>query len=225
MKNLLFISFILILASACSNNNKTSINEHNQTEEQENSKMTDTLDQLFAIESEAELIEIYGEENVRFDTVYGGEGEMSMATLLFPESNDQLEILWGDMKKRENMINITHYAYYDMEEDILSTESRWKTSYGIVIGTTMMELEALNEAPITFMGFGWDYGGMVSDLNDGKLYDSPLMLQLGMVDFNDLYGNADYEALVGDAEFSSENEAAQNLNPVVILLSISKERY
>lgn len=225
MKSFLLITILTVLAAACSNGTQANLNNSNPNEDVQNTKMTDTLDQLFLIESEKELAEVFGKENVVFDTVYGKEGEMSMVTILFPESTDQVEILWDDMEQRENMINITQSAYYDEKEDILNTKSRWKTTYGINIGTTLSKLNEINGKAFDFMGFGWDYGGIISDLKEGKLEDLPLMIQLGNIDQAELYNNPNYEALLGDMEYNSDMKEAINLEPVVVLISISNERY
>ena len=223
---LIILSLIIFTLFSCSNSNKTDQDNTNQSDSRSTIKKDmskcDTLDNLFNIENEAELIEIFGKENVIFDTVYGGEGEMSMATLLFPGKKDELEIIWADMDKRIEMLSITHSSFYDMENDILLTNTRWKTSYGIQLGTSLVELNEMNEGSFTFMGFAWDYGGMISDLNEGKLSKIPLILQLGIADYEALDNNSDYQFLMGDMEFLSDLKEAKRLNPVVLTFSISR---
>lgn len=223
MKNFFFMAIMMVFVAACTNSTQTNLNNSNPNEDIQETKLTDTLDQLFLIGSEKELAEVFGAENVIFDTIYVGEGEMSMATILFPESKNQLEILWADMDKREKMTNITHSAYYNMEDDVLEMDSRWETSYGIKLGTSLSELNEINGKAFSFLGFGWDYSGMVTDLNGGALEKQPLNFQLGIADFERYNNDEDYRALLGDMEFTSNNAAAKRLNPVVVLISVSRK--
>jgi hypothetical protein len=41
----------------------------------------------------------------------------------------------------------------------MTAGSRWRTSRGVRIGTTLPELVRIARKALTFSGFGWDYGG------------------------------------------------------------------
>lgn len=182
--------------------------------------MTDTLDNLFNIASEAELIEFFGKENVIYDTVYGAEGEESMATILFPKSPDQVEIAWKNEEERKGVGSITHYAFYDNENDRLINSSRWKTASGISLGTTLTMLNELNGKPFIFTGFGWDYGGTITNWQGGNLENFNMSVHIGISDFLNESANNDYNTLMGDIEFKSDNPVAIRLNPTVITIEL-----
>ncbi|HCB62442.1 MAG TPA: hypothetical protein DHV29_00255 [Bacteroidales bacterium] len=184
---------------------------------------TDTLDKLLSIKNEAELIEKFGNDNVTWDTVYGAEGAVSMATLLYKGTCDQVEITWKNIKNKTEISKVTLSALYDEKQEKLITFSHWKTSFGIRLGTSLKELETMNEVPFIFFGFGWDYGGIVSEFNSGKLTTLPISLQLGITDVVKDGNNPDYEMLMGDNEFNSDDAEAQRLNPVVISISVLKK--
>jgi len=184
---------------------------------------TDTLDKLLDIKNEAELIQRFGRENVTWDTVFGAEGAVSMATLLYRGTKDQVEIVWKNQKTKTGVLKVTLTAYYDEMDEQMITATRWKTSYGINLGTSLQELEKMNEVPFIFFGFGWDYGGIVSEFNGGKLSTLPLSVQLGITDVSKYGENPDYEMLMGDNEYNSDDPEAQRLNPVVISISFLKK--
>lgn len=215
----LWISALILLMAACTNKKA----EDTETSETEKPVATDTLDLLFEIKSEAELIEIFGTENVAFDTVYGPEGEVSQATLLYPKTANQVEITWKNMKKKTGMQKVMLSAWYDRKNERLLLDSRWKTKMGITIGTPLSEVVKINEKPITFLGFGWDFGGIVSDYHQGKLEKKYATLQLGISDFLNQGNDPDFLELMGDNEFSSDNKSAKRLNPVVTSITLSKK--
>lgn len=45
----------------------------------------------------------------------------------------------------------------------------WTRADGVRIGLTSQELAQLNGGPFGFMGFEWDYGGVVTDWREGRL--------------------------------------------------------
>ena len=47
------------------------------------------------------------------------------------------------------------------------SDAPWHTAAGVRIGITLPELERLAGAPVTFSGFGWDYGGGASWEEEG----------------------------------------------------------
>lgn len=217
-KTMRYLSVLLLafVIAACGNKDK-------KTEVVQQLNPTDTLDKLMLIKNEAELIEKFGRENVTWDTVYGAEGAVSMATLLYKGTCDQVEITWKNLKNKSDIQKVTLNAMYDEKQEKLITFSHWKTSYGIMLGTTLKELETMNELPLIFFGFGWDYGGIISEFNSGKLAKLPLSLQLGISDIANDSNNPDYEMLMGDNEFNSDDAEAQRLNPVVVSISVLKK--
>ena len=217
-KTMRYLSVLLLafVIAACGNKDK-------KTEVVQQLNPTDTLDKLMLIKNEAELIEKFGRENVTWDTVYGAEGAVSMATLLYKGTCDQVEITWKNLKNKSGIQKVTLNAMYDEKQEKLITFSHWKTSYGIMLGTTLKELETMNELPFIFFGFGWDYGGIISEFNSGKLTKLPLSLQLGISDIANDSNNPDYEMLMGDNEFNSDDAEAQRLNPVVVSISVLKK--
>lgn len=153
MRRILFFSGLLLVLAACK------------------SKMQPVADR-YIIEDLAEIAtvekidEIYPDARPTGGTDFFEEGTVQRAyNILYPESEDEVLLTWKDR-------NRTRLHHVRVQKD-----GRWKSETGIRVGMTYDELVALNQAPISFYGFGWDYGGAV-DWNGGKLEDSNIQIFL-----------------------------------------------
>lgn len=86
-------------------------------------------------------------------------------TVLSPNTPDELHITWKDKNRTE------------IEEIRMHSNGKWKSKTAVKIGTTYDELTQINQQPISFYGFGWDYGGAVQ-WNEGKLEKSKVYVFL-----------------------------------------------
>lgn len=184
------------------------------------SSMTDTtaglnaqsviLDELLTIESEEELIEIFGDANVGYDTIWGAEGMFTMGSLIFPGTHDEVQIMWEDTINRKKLISVSIRVKYDPKIDSYVLKNKWKTKVGITLGTSLEELVQLNGGKdITFYGLGWDYGGTVVSVNNGTL-PGKMGLTLGSTDEN-IWNGEKSAYLVGDSEVNSSDPNAQGV--------------
>ena len=82
-------------------------------------------------------------------------------TVISPNSPDELHITWKDKNRTQ------------IEDIRMDTNGKWKSKTSIKIGSTYDELTQMNQKPISFYGFGWDYSGATL-WNDGKLEKSKL---------------------------------------------------
>lgn len=217
MKNIyLFLIFIVLLQSCGNKGNKNDADEIK-------SPPTDTLNNLFNITSEAELLKIFGEENLTKDSTYNINGEKVDINIIYPKTKDQVEIYWTKKDGKNAIITIKQAAFFDDTSSSYLLDTRWETSFGIKLGTTLKEIEELNGCPFIFYGFGWDNGGFISEFNGGKLSKLPIALQINIADTKSNANNPDYENLLGNREFNSSDEEAQRLNPVVHSITIFKK--
>ena len=150
---------------------------------------------------------------MRSDSVYVGEGQSELGTILFPgDSTRQLAIVWEDTVGRARPA----YVY------VTGRKVTWRLYPGVGIGTDLKTLESLNGGAFQLSGFGWDYSGTTVSFNDGRL-DS-LWRRDGVL------GNATLLRLdpetagapdsltarvLGDRTYSSHDPAMQLLNPRV----------
>lgn len=142
---------------------------------------------LYAAHSmENDLVQTFGAHNVKRQEIYLGEGATAPGFVIFADTRNQVEVYYDTsiVKDRPAFLRIS------------GEHTDWKSPEGITIGTTLEELVKINGKPVTFWGFGWDYGGAVSNWNAGKI-NAGLMLVL-----NDTRSNTP-EELLGDKEILS----------------------
>lgn len=113
-----------------------------------------------------EIRQKYSNANIKEDAGMFDEGTEELHyTILYPDTPNEIQITWTDAGRTK--INDIRFT----------TDGNWESTTGIKIGTTYDELNNLNEKPISFYGFGWDYSGAVM-WNDGKMEDSNLRVFL-----------------------------------------------
>lgn len=153
-------------------------------------KLTADSTEKFYLENLAEVIKnnnlesIYPRAEISEGVDLFEEGTVERAyTILYPDTDDELLIIWKDKTQ-----NQPHQVY-------VSKPGRWQTREGITVGTSYEDLVKINDGPIDFYGFGWDYSGAV-DWKDGKMKDSNVRVFLAPVSAppNSFYGDHIIEA-------------------------------
>jgi hypothetical protein len=178
MKYINVIIFILIF-SACETDNTNS-----NTDDQDSNVKTDTTkDQTIKVDTqtkqdndwlcipnkqvglikadadEESIIDAYGKEQVIRDEVEIGEGETILATIVFPDTPNELIVEWQ-----------SDFEYKKLSRIRIERENaQWETEEGIKIGTTLDELIEINGKDFNFYGFDWDYGGTTNEWEDGNV--------------------------------------------------------
>ncbi len=158
----------------------------------------------------ADLVELYGETNLKDDVILQGEGTVSVpVTKVNSTTPGALTIFWKD-KSRNKILYIKGFG------------RQWKTLEGLGPGTSIEGLrEVLGEFKLT--GFGWDYGGLVN-LEGTKLskYKGKLSLTLNPSDDN-AYGKypKQYAAVSGDRELSSSNPNLEPLDVRIYAMTVN----
>lgn len=144
-----------------------------------------------------DLKKIYGETNIRDERICGPECIDSFdVTKVYPETNREFIIYWQDSLYHKRIGFIRCYT----------PGAPYHTAGGIKIGTTLKDLLQMNGKPISFFGFGWDYGGSVFSLNDGVLESSAVRFNLDISE-NTTGDNAVY----GDTELNTDMPAVKRL--------------
>ena len=135
---------------------------------------------------ENDLVQTFGAQNVKRQDIYLGEGNAAPGFVIFGDTRNAVEVYYDTsiVKDRPALLRIGEEG------------TDWESTHGITVGTTLEELVNINGKPITFWGFGWDYGGAVSNWNGGKI-DAGLMIVL-----EDTRRNTP-QTLLGEREISS----------------------
>ena len=156
--------------------------------------------------SAAALRRRYGDAAVTNARIQIGEGETVPGTVLFEgDSLRRAEIIWKDT------VQLTRPARLVLR----GNQSRWQVGPGISLGTTLQELDRLNGRPFTLAGFGWDYGGVVTDWSGGHLDSLLAGIKLYLDPGPEQKESAAYSKVLGDRDYSSTAPPMQQLRPRV----------
>lgn len=137
-----------------------------------------------------------------------GEGFCYPGTVLFPGTQQRMEVTWQDDAR--------------LSPAIVRIDARgapWQTAGGIRVGSTLRELEEANGGPFLFLGFGWDYGGRVSDWMGGAMTPPEVDGRPGLVVVLEADSLGAFmerndpaaQGLAGDHEISSERPGLESL--------------
>lgn len=158
--------------------------------------------EAFADASAASLAAAHGAANVVEQTLPGVEGESYTATVLYPNNPARrIEIVWRDPAARTGAASVI----------VASPQSRWVGPHELSIGDTLAEIERANARPFQLWGFGWDYGGWVSDWQGGAFASADgCMVRVRF----ESRRNANTHAL-GEAAFTSNDSAVRAADAAV----------
>lgn len=135
------------------------------------------------------LVKLYGASNLKED-FYIGEGpvdDTTWTTTIYPGTYKEITVYW----QRE----LFHKKISSVES--FQKQAPYFTKDGLKIGSTLKKLLQVNQKKITFLGFGWDYGGMIESFNNGKLEKSIIKFWLDAE-------NEVADRIVGDKEFHTD---------------------
>lgn len=114
---------------------------------------------IAADDTEKSLKQRYGKDAV-VQTLPGAEGETYKGVVLFPKARDRrIEVAFTDDKAgRASGLTL---------RDAGKT-SLWNVA-DVMIGSSLADVQKANGKPFLVSGFGWDYGGFVTDWRGGAL--------------------------------------------------------
>jgi hypothetical protein len=153
------------------------------------------------------LIRTYSKERVTDEKMYRAPDtdETVIKTIINKGKIDEIIIQWDDSAFHKRIISIEAYR----------ENHPFKTANGIHYGTTLAELVKINGAKISFSGFGWDFGGLLSDFYGGKLAYKEGKPNLSF-DL-DLNLTQQYDEILGDQIIDTDMPKAKKyLNNIVV---------
>ena len=156
-----------------------------------------------------DLLLIFGEANLGEANIPVGDNKVEPGVVIFPEDDDRrIFIQW---------------AIRNVQPKLVIVEGkRWKTTKGVGLGTRLSKLVELNGGPVYFAGFDWDFAGYVTSWNGGALEKDHVLREKMTLYLapKKPYIPEDYQALVGDVQFSSDRPEASRLNLEVSAMTI-----
>lgn len=158
-----------------------------------------------------EIESIYGADQLVSRRMRTDEGTREPVYVLFPDSRDEAIIRLGPDQQPASVL-------------IRKPESRWYAAKPgfVMMKVSLRELEESNGTPFVFRGFGWDYGGTVTDWEGGRLEGVTARLQYAPERVPE--GGLP-DTLLGDVPVRSDSELARALDLRVreLVIDISKK--
>ena len=170
--------------------------------------------------SHAALAKRFGAANVLAQMVDTAEGDKAPGTVLFPNDRlKRLEILWWDGHRRSQPFTIR----------LADSASAWLVAPGFSLGSTMLDLERMNGAPLSLSEFEMDYSGTVLDWHEGKLShldrDYPrVIVRLGFDAIDNALSRALNEEAQARKDLSSDLPSLRRINPRVYWIELVFDR-
>ncbi len=153
--------------------------------------------------SRADLAALLGEDNLHDQDIHVGEGFMEPGTIVYPDSpEDTVTVVWEDAE-RVQPLSLRDFG------------TAWATPEGLGIGSSFSTLQSVL-GDFELYGYEWDYGGTVQ-LEGTALeqYSGLLILRAYPTAETVEVAQADYNAVLGDALYSSSSSHIQALAPAV----------
>lgn len=189
--------FFVMLLNACTN----TATDSNKSSTQASTATISCagVDKIKPNHTEADLISLYGKENVSRDSLYAEGMAIAIASYVYKNKPEELEILWQENAEFQKIGSIR----------ITQENAPYQTANGIKIGTALKEIEKLNGAPVAFSGFGWDYGGGCCNYGQGTMTKTMPCLSMQLVitdpDLEKKASESEITSVMGDREVTSDN--------------------
>ena len=148
----------------------------------------------------------YGKD-ARREILAGAEGSTTRAVVLYPDDpSRRLEItFWDDAQTA--VANITARG----------KAVAWIGPLGLHAGSSMAEVVAANGHNFSFTGFGWDYGGYLTNVWTGKLLKQGCAIQIRLAPPTGVHPP---KSISGERELNSTLAEVKAIGPVIGELSI-----
>jgi hypothetical protein len=147
---------------------------------------------------------IYGEANLKDERICGPECIDSLdVTKLYPGTINEAIIYWKDKAFHKTIGMIVCYQ----------DSALYHTDKGLKLKSGFTELLRLNGKKISFMGFGWDYGGTITSYNGGALENTALHYDIDLAK----EPAEDEMAVFGDTSLDTDMPLIKKLLPAIYI--------
>jgi hypothetical protein len=135
---------------------------------------------LLQLNAQEYLAEVFGRSNIRADEYYFTPTEKNKCTVLFPNTNREVFIIWND---EDNMRDIAFVVIGgslgkgEQTNQVNQVSSNiWRTRQGLSCGMTLRELVRLNKEAVSFFGWNSEFAGSLTPKNNGRINFDQLKL-------------------------------------------------
>lgn len=149
-------------------------------------------------------------KDAKLQDIGGPEGTSVKGIVIYPNSpQKRLEVILNEKTNKVESILVRN------------PKSTW-TIKGLKMGSNLKEALAVNKAPISMQGFGWDYGGFTTNYHHGKL-DKANNCIIGLRFDDSKIANVP-DTILGDKIINSDMKDLQKANPIISEISVAPAR-
>lgn len=208
MKKIIYCAVILIAVNSltsCSAQESTTPTKTGETKDPRYAITESSFGLVKLSDNFNQIVSKYGVENIKDIEIDQFEsGNSVTATVVNSGKRDEFTIYWESFHKTITSIEATN------------PESPFKDEFGIGVGTNLEELVKINGKEITCNGFLWDFGGIISSFNEGKL-KGPAENRAVRYWLELKEENNPNMAITGEGEFKSDSpEMKKSLKNIVV---------
>jgi hypothetical protein len=207
---LLALAFLLLACSKSEQNTQTASTSANETS---NLISCTGIGELQFTMNEQDMIQKFGKENIKRDSIFAEGTFVAFATVVWSNTPKEVWVTWRDsvFQKVGSM-------------EIRQTNSPYQTAQGLKNGVNLDAVVAANGGtPISFSGFGWDYGGWLQSLKGGKLEKEIPCITMWF-DLPENTSNVSTEGIMGETEVNSDNPIFKQLKPQLLTLVVNNRQ-
>lgn len=113
-----------------------------------------------------DLIKAFGKENIEADNKDGNIDSNTFT--VFKNDKNSLQVIFG----KEGVTYVS----------CRKKGGNWKFPFGLAIGESLPEVIKINNKDFLIYGFEWDYAGMLSSWNNGRLQNSGISISISTTD-------------------------------------------
>jgi hypothetical protein len=160
----------------------------------------------------------------------GGDAEPEPATVINGDNQETALTIFWDKMEGMHPAAMAHPASINLcyGNGTAPKTCKWHLANKISFGTSLRDLEALNDGEFQLSGFEWDFSGTVVNWKGGALDRELTGCGKILLRLEPRYGEAgptveqqkEEQQVSGDGYFLSSHLAMQQLNPVVYSISM-----
>lgn len=178
------------------------------------------LEDFAQFENHKQVEDFFGKENVEESEVWRAEGTILYPVTILDDGKSYSTVIYWNPDKKEHQdfqhVESAYSSYTLNGNDAEEGGNSYPTRVEMELGMTLSDMEVVNGDEFTFFGMAWDYAGSVIDLDsrfDNYSFTVGCPIMESQSEWSDEYYN-----IIGDSEFSSNDENALELG--VELVSI-----
>ncbi len=179
------------------------------------------LEDFAQFENHQQVAGFFGKDNVEETEVWRAEGTILYPVTIIDEGKAYRTVVYWNPEEKGHQdfqhVENTYSIYTLNGNDAEEGGESYPTKVGIELGMTLSDMEVVNGDEFSFLGMAWDFGGLVIDL-DSRLDNYTFAVGCPVIESQSEWPDAYYD-IIGDVEFSSNDENALELGVEVVSIT------